>query len=108
MLPLTVNTLEVLSKVIPALAFANPLSLNRTCVFDPATDRFPDILPTTLPMKFGAVMLPLDVTVPPVSKLPPVILLTALRVDPTTTLFTMFADPKLSMLLPVTSPVAET
>ena len=53
-------------------------------------------------------MLPVAVKVPPVSKLPPVILLTALSVDPTTTLFTMFADPKLSMLLPVTSPVALT
>ena len=40
------------------------LSLNMTCVFAPAAEIFPEILPITLPMKYGAVTFPLTPRLP--------------------------------------------
>ena len=57
-LPFAVTAFEVLSNVKPADEFASPLSLNTTPVLAPGIVMLPEMLPTTLPMKFGAVMLP--------------------------------------------------
>ena len=57
-LPFAVTAFEVLLNVKPADEFAVPLSLNTTPVLAPGIVIFPEILPITLPMKFGAVTLP--------------------------------------------------
>ena len=62
--PVTVSALVLLSNVKLAVALAVPESLNMTCVFEPGADKFPVILPTTLPTKVGATTLPLAVIVP--------------------------------------------
>ena len=69
-LPVTDNWLVVLLNDKPALAPTKPASLNNTCVFEPVTAILPEMFPITLPIKFGAVMLPTAVIVPPVCKFP--------------------------------------
>ena len=57
-LPLAVTAFDALSNVKPADELATPPSLNTTPVLAPGIVMLPEILPTTLPMKFGAVTLP--------------------------------------------------
>ena len=63
-LPDAVTTLLVLSNVNAVLVLAVPASLNTTPVLDPGIVILPEMLPTTLPIKFGAVTLPLTPKVP--------------------------------------------
>ena len=74
-IPVTTATFVALSKVNPALAPAFPESLNSTCVLDPGTVRFPEILPANVPIKYPLVLiLPVADTCPSVIRLPPLIL----------------------------------
>ena len=53
-LPVIVTKLLVLLNVNAVLVLALPWSLNTTPVLEPGITMLPEILPTTLPMKFGA------------------------------------------------------
>ena len=55
--PVTTATFVALSNVNPALAPAFPESLNSTCVLDPGTVRFPEILPANVPIKYPLVLI---------------------------------------------------
>ena len=55
--PVTTATLVAESNVNPALAPAFPESLNSTCVLDPGTVRFPEILPANIPIKYPLVLI---------------------------------------------------
>ena len=70
--PVTTATLVAELNVNPALAPAFPESLNSTCVLDPGTVRFPEILPANVPIKYPLVLiLPWAEIWPSVVKLPP-------------------------------------
>ena len=56
-IPVTTATLVALLNVNPALAPAFPELLNSTCVLDPGTVRFPDILPANVPIKYPLVLI---------------------------------------------------
>ena len=63
-LPAIVTKLLVLSNVNAVLELALPPSLNTTPVLEPGITILPEILPTTLPIKLFAVILPVAVRVP--------------------------------------------
>ena len=72
-LPATVTKLAVLSNVNPAEApNISPVSLNCTCVLEPAASTLPVMLPMILPIKYGAVTLPVDEILPLLMILPDV------------------------------------
>ena len=63
-LPEAVTTLLVLLNVNAVLVLALPASLNTTPVLEPGITMLPLMLPTTLPIKLAAVILPVAVRVP--------------------------------------------
>ena len=63
-LPTIVTKLLVLLNVNAVLVLALPASLNTTPVLEPGITMLPLILPTTLPIKLAAVILPVAVRVP--------------------------------------------
>ena len=62
--PAIVTRLLVLLNVNPLLELALPASLNTTPVLGPGITMLPEIVPSTLPMKYGAVILPVAVSEP--------------------------------------------
>ena len=72
--PLAVSAAVDLLNVKPLLALAMLLSLKIICVLAPGEAILPLMLPTTLPIKYGATTLPAACTSPPVLMLPPVTL----------------------------------
>ena len=65
MLPLIDTAFDILSNVNAVLVLALPWSLNTTPVLAPGITMLPEILPTTLPMKFGAYTFPVKFAVLP-------------------------------------------
>ena len=63
--PVTDTEFDILLNVNAVLELALPASLNTTPVLDPGITILPEILPTTLPMKFGAVTFPVKFAVLP-------------------------------------------